>query len=64
MLHKYKVVKELGKGGFGRALLVRSTTNNQLKVAKEIDLSNQPLEMRKSALHEAEIFLHMYFEQK
>lgn len=55
MLHKYKVVKELGKGGFGRALLVRSTTNNQLKVAKEIDLSNQPLEMRKFALHEAEM---------
>lgn len=55
MLQKYKVIKELGQGGFGKALLVESPENGVLRVAKEIDLTNQTKEMRKNALHEAEI---------
>ncbi|OHT06090.1 AGC family protein kinase [Tritrichomonas foetus] len=55
MFLKYKIVKEIGKGGFGRALLVKSMDTQELKVAKEIDFTGKPREWRKSALHEAEI---------
>lgn len=55
MLQKYKVIKELGQGGFGRALLVQSVENGAMRVAKEIDLTNRSREMKQNALHEAEI---------
>jgi NIMA (never in mitosis gene a)-related kinase len=54
-MDQYKVVKEIGKGGYGRALLVRSVKNGELKVVKEMDLTGMSAEARKKASHEAEI---------
>ena len=54
-MQKFKIIKEIGRGGFGRALLVKSVDDGELKVAKEIDLTQQSREMRKQAFHEVEI---------
>lgn len=54
-MEQFKVVKEIGRGGYGRALLVRSATNQQLKVVKELDLSKMSGESRESAMNEANV---------
>jgi NIMA (never in mitosis gene a)-related kinase len=54
-MDQYKVVKEIGKGGYGRALLVRSVKTGELKVVKEMNLSGMSAEARARALQEGEI---------
>jgi len=55
IMDKYKVVKEIGRGGFGRALLVKSTVTNELKVVKEMKLDCIPENQREQAFNEIEI---------
>ena len=42
ILEKYKVVKELGRGAFGAALLVTRRSDDKNFVMKKIDLVNMP----------------------
>lgn len=54
-MDQYRVVREIGKGGYGRALLVKSVANNDLKVVKEMNLIGLSADGIKSALKEVEI---------
>ena len=38
---KYKIIKELGRGGFGRVILVLSESDNKYYALKEIIISNK-----------------------
>ena len=54
-MDQFKIIKEIGRGGYGRALLVKSLNNNELKVVKEMNLSGMNAEARETAFHEVEI---------
>lgn len=54
-MEKYKAIKQIGKGGFGRAILVRSLATNELKVVKEIKLEGLSSKLKQSAFHEVEV---------
>ncbi|EAX98713.1 AGC family protein kinase [Trichomonas vaginalis G3] len=54
-MEKFKLVKEIGRGGYGRALLVRSQVNGELKVIKEINWSLSSKEEKEAALSELKI---------
>ena len=49
ILEKYKIIKELGRGAFGAALLVTRHTDNKNFVMKKIDLQNMPPQEKKAA---------------
>ena len=52
---EYKKVRTLGKGNFGKALLVESSPDYQLHVLKSIDISKMETEGKRKALAEAGI---------
>jgi NIMA (never in mitosis gene a)-related kinase len=54
-MDQYNVVREIGHGAFGRALLVKSIKTGDLKVVKEMNLAAMTPENRKKASSEAEI---------
>ena len=54
-MDQYRVVREIGKGGYGRALLVKSVATGELKVVKEMNLAGLSPDGVKSALKEVEI---------
>ncbi|KAH0787686.1 AGC family protein kinase [Histomonas meleagridis] len=54
-MEKYKAIKEIGKGGFGRAILVRSITTHEYRVVKELDLTGLSPSAKKASLKEAAI---------
>ena len=54
-MDQYRVVREIGKGGYGRALLVKSVATGELKVVKEMNLAGLSSDGIKSALKEVEI---------
>ena len=54
-MDQFKILKEIGRGGYGRALLVKSLQNNELKVVKEMNLAGMNAEARETAFHEVEI---------
>lgn len=54
-MEQFRVIKEIGKGGYGKALLVRSLQTNDLRVVKEMNLGSMTREARKNAMKEAEI---------
>ena len=54
-MDQFKILKEIGRGGYGRALLVKSLHNNELKVVKEMNLAGMNAEARETAFHEVEI---------
>ena len=54
-MDQFKIIKEIGRGGYGRALLVRSLNNSELKVVKEMNLTGMDYEARETAFREVEI---------
>ena len=54
-MEQFKVIREIGKGGYGRALLVQSIANQELRVVKEMNLAKMSPQARESALSEANI---------
>lgn len=54
-MDQFKIVKEIGRGGYGRALLVRSLNSNDLKVVKEMNLTGMTQEAKDTAFREVEI---------
>ena len=38
---KYEIIKELGKGGFGRVILVENKSDNKFYAIKEIIINNK-----------------------
>ena len=52
---KYKIIKELGKGGFGRVILVLSESDNKYYALKEIFISNETENRINDIKKEAEI---------
>ena len=54
-MNKYQVVKTLGEGGFGEAILVKRKSDNVEFVIKKVSLNGLGLEELSEALKEAEI---------
>lgn len=54
-MDQFKIIKEIGRGGYGRALLVRSLISNDLKVVKEMNLVGMSQEAKDTAFKEVEI---------
>ncbi|EAY13399.1 AGC family protein kinase [Trichomonas vaginalis G3] len=54
-MDQFKIVKEIGRGGYGRALLVRSLNSNDLKVVKAMNLTGMTQEAKDTAFREVEI---------
>ena len=50
---KYSIVKKLGEGGYGKALLVRSKEDKRLYVMKSVKISNLSAKDKRDALREA-----------
>ncbi|XP_072120361.1 serine/threonine-protein kinase Nek3 [Mobula birostris] len=48
MMDRYKVLKVIGEGSFGRALLVQARNENHQYVMKEIHLSKNPIGLQQS----------------
>ena len=59
ILDKYKIVKELGRGAFGAALLVTRRTDNKNFVMKKIDLVNMPPQEKKAAELEVKVLKNL-----
>ena len=38
---KFEIIQELGKGGFGRVILVKNKSDNKLYATKEIIINNE-----------------------
>lgn len=51
-MSKFETVRVLGKGGFGRAILVKSESDGQHKVLKEINISEMPQSMKGAVQNE------------
>ena len=56
------VSRELGRGAFGRALLVKRKSDGLVAVMKEISLDGMPLSERKAAQSEVSI-LKLFFSK-
>ena len=54
-MDKYKIIKEIGKGNYGKALLVQSLKDKNLYVIKIIDISNFNSEQYESAIYEVNV---------
>ena len=52
---KYEIIKTLGEGGYGRALLVRNRKDRERYVMKEVRLTALKQKDREEALREAEV---------
>ena len=52
---KYEVIKELGKGGFGRVILVKNKSDNKLFALKEIIINNEMKDKINDIQKEADI---------
>ena len=55
MKKKYKVLKLIGKGNYGKAFLVKNLEDDNLYVNKVIDMSHFSKDQLENALHEVEI---------
>ena len=55
MQKKYKVLKLIGKGNYGKAFLVKNLEDENLYVNKVIDMSHFSKDQLENALHEVEI---------
>ena len=65
-MQKYEIIKTLGEGGYGKALLVKRKSDNLLFVAKTIRLSNLSEEEKKEAMNEVTVLSalkHPYITQ-
>ncbi|XP_042275971.1 serine/threonine-protein kinase Nek1-like isoform X2 [Thunnus maccoyii] len=58
-MEKYEKVKEIGKGGFGKAILVKSKEDGHQYVIKEIGISRMSPEERQKAQKEVEVLAEM-----
>ncbi|XP_067451525.1 interferon-induced very large GTPase 1-like [Thunnus thynnus] len=58
-MEKYEKVKEIGKGGFGKAILVKSKEDGHQYVIKEIGISRMSPEERQKAQKEVEVLAKM-----
>ncbi|KAG1670063.1 Serine/threonine-protein kinase Nek1 [Nymphon striatum] len=59
-MDKYKRVKVIGQGSFGRALLVRSVNNNGLLVMKEVNIARMTVKECDEARKEVEVLSQMH----
>ena len=51
-MEKYQKINQIGKGNYGKAMLVKDNTNNKFYVLKTIDVSNFNREQLENALYE------------
>ncbi|XP_044213900.1 interferon-induced very large GTPase 1-like isoform X1 [Thunnus albacares] len=58
-MDKYEKVRKIGKGAFGKAILVRSKEDGHQYVIKEIDISGMSPEERQKAQKEVEVLANM-----
>ncbi|XP_044215159.1 serine/threonine-protein kinase Nek1-like [Thunnus albacares] len=58
-MDKYEKVRKIGKGGFGKAILVKSKEDGHQYVIKEIDISGMSPEERQRAQKEVEVLAKM-----
>ncbi|CAK6983307.1 serine/threonine-protein kinase Nek1-like, partial [Scomber scombrus] len=58
-MDKYEQVKKIGKGGFGRAILVKSKEDGHQYVIKEINISDMSTEERQKAQQEVKVLSNM-----
>ncbi|XP_067454914.1 interferon-induced very large GTPase 1-like [Thunnus thynnus] len=58
-MDKYEKVRKIGKGGFGKAILVKSKEDGHQYVIKEIDISGMSPEERQKAQKEVEVLANM-----
>lgn len=54
-MEKYQKIKQIGKGNYGKAMLVKDNSNNKFYVLKTIDVSNFNREQLENALYEVKI---------
>eukprot|EP00439_Symbiodinium_sp_Y106_P084102 s2122_g24.t3 len=54
-MERYERLRELGRGSYGCAVLVRERRNRRQRVIKEIDLSRMPLSAQREAKNEADV---------
>jgi len=51
-MEKYQKIKQIGKGNYGKAMLVKDYANSKFYVLKTIDVSNFNREQLENALYE------------
>ena len=51
-LSNYQIIKELGKGAFGRVSLVKKKIDKQIYALKQVNLMNSPINEIEAALNE------------
>ncbi len=54
-MHKYEKIKEIGKGNYGKAILVKNKFDSMLYVLKSIDISNFCRQQLENAIYEANL---------
>ena len=54
-MDKYKIIKQIGKGNYGKAYLVKNIMDENLYVIKAIDISNYDKEQLQSAIDECNV---------
>jgi serine/threonine protein kinase len=54
-MDKYEIIKELGQGGFGKALLVRDKSTKRKVVVKEVAMNNLSADNKAKARAEANV---------
>jgi NIMA (never in mitosis gene a)-related kinase len=60
-MEKYQKIKQIGKGNYGKAMLVKDNSNNKFYVLKTIDVSNFNREQLENALYEVKKMLILKF---
>lgn len=54
-MEKYEKIKQIGKGNYGKALLVKQKNKGELFVLKTIDISNFNREQLENSLYEVNV---------
>ena len=54
-MDKYKIIKQIGQGNYGKAFLVRCHTDNNFYVIKTIDTTSFNKEQHENALYEVNV---------
>lgn len=58
-MDSYRTVRELGAGGYGKAILVQSLQDSTLKVVKEIDTTKLPERGKMNAKREVQVLMKL-----
>lgn len=63
-MEKYQKIKQIGKGNYGKAVLVKDNSNKKFYVLKTIDVSNFNREQLENALYEVFFTKKIYLFNK